>query len=203
MGKSETLTKLTYSMQHTPSWEANQFSASQKIPHILWNPKVHYRIHQCPPPVLITPAEHSENYIFIIPKPYVTFWKIICDTSRQYKLDPSVSAVLSRYRHNWQLLERFFTRDTPLWYIHNNGEIRTVNHNYICNNLLSNIIYRTYYVAVTALIYPQSLVISKCNIVVYVVWLQETKSNMLPLLCTIHWALRCEHQNVFVYQQKH
>ena len=32
---------LTYSMEHNSSWEANRFSASQKIPHILWNPKVH------------------------------------------------------------------------------------------------------------------------------------------------------------------
>ena len=28
----------TYSMQHSPSWEANRFSASQEIPHILCNP---------------------------------------------------------------------------------------------------------------------------------------------------------------------
>ena len=28
-------------MNQSPSWEANGFSASQKIPHILWNMKVH------------------------------------------------------------------------------------------------------------------------------------------------------------------
>ena len=33
---------LTYSMEQSPSWEANRFAANQEIPRILWNPKVHY-----------------------------------------------------------------------------------------------------------------------------------------------------------------
>ena len=65
---------LTYSMEQSPSWKANQFSASQEIPHILWNPKVHYRIHKCLPPVptpgqldqVHTPTSHFWRSILIL-----------------------------------------------------------------------------------------------------------------------------------------
>ena len=44
---------LTYSMVQSPSWEAQWFAASQEIPRISRDPKVHYRTHKHPPPVSI------------------------------------------------------------------------------------------------------------------------------------------------------
>ena len=63
---------LTYSIQHSPSWEANWFAASQEIPPISRNPKVHYRTHKRPPPFSIlgqpNPVHiHTSHFLEIHP----------------------------------------------------------------------------------------------------------------------------------------
>ena len=40
-------------MEHTPSTEANRSSATQEIPRILWNTRIHYHIHNSYPPAPI------------------------------------------------------------------------------------------------------------------------------------------------------
>jgi hypothetical protein len=47
------ITLLTYSMEQSRSWESNWLAASQEIPRISRNPKVHYRTHKRSPPVSI------------------------------------------------------------------------------------------------------------------------------------------------------
>ena len=44
---------LTHSTVQSPSWAADWLAASQEIPRISRNPKVHYRTHKRPPPLPI------------------------------------------------------------------------------------------------------------------------------------------------------
>jgi hypothetical protein len=67
------LYSLTYSIEHSPSWEADRFSAREEIPRIFWQSKVHYHFHlslfwarstqSMPPPPQIPLPEDPFNII--------------------------------------------------------------------------------------------------------------------------------------------
>ena len=87
--------KDTYSMAQSPSWEANWFAASQEIPRILWNPKVHYRTHKRPPPVSIMDEPNPVN----IP------------TSHLLEIHPSIIHPSTPRSPQWSLSLRFPHQD--------------------------------------------------------------------------------------------
>jgi len=104
-------------MEQSPSWEANWFSTSQEIPRILWNPKVHYRIHKCPLSVLIlsqldpfhTPApyflkiHHTKSHVpFPLLRPYQNF-----------SPDPGLSVWIFRNNIRFYGEELLTPRQTP------------------------------------------------------------------------------------------
>jgi hypothetical protein len=82
-------------MEQSPSSEANQFVASQEIPRVLLNPKVHYRIHNRSPPVSIlsqpNPVHNpTSHYLKIPPTPGSPQWSLSLRFPHQNPIHASI-----------------------------------------------------------------------------------------------------------------
>ena len=80
-------------MELSSSRETSRLSNSQEIPRILWNSKVHYRIHKCPPPVLIP------NQINPVHAPHPASWIFILIPSSHHTPGPSKWSLSLRFPH--------------------------------------------------------------------------------------------------------
>jgi hypothetical protein len=84
---------LTYSMEQSPSWQANCFVVSQEISRVLLNPKLHYHVHNCSLPVTILSQ----------PNPVHT------PTSHLLKIDPNIIVPSTPGSPQWLFLSGFPT----------------------------------------------------------------------------------------------
>jgi hypothetical protein len=69
-------------MEQSRSSETKMSSATQKIPHILWNPNVHYHTHNSPPPApilsKIDPVHPPPPHWFHFSKKHLIISSLLC-----------------------------------------------------------------------------------------------------------------------------
>jgi hypothetical protein len=119
---------------YNSSWEANRFAASQEIPRILWNPKVHYHIRKCPPSVSWASSIQSIT-------PHHTYWRSILLFSFYLRLGLPSGIFPTGFLTKTQYTPLFFflvSSSSSSWLNHSTilGEYRTLRSS-LCNFLHS------------------------------------------------------------------
>ena len=143
---------ITYSMVQSPSWEANWFAASQEIPRISRNPKVHYRTHKRPSAVSILgqpnpvhiPTSHllEDRPNIIHPStPRSPQWSLSLRFPHQ---DPIRPPLLTHTRHMFipSHSSRFYHPHNIGWGVHITWIIKMIKYNIVvccCDKILVNV----------------------------------------------------------------
>ena len=76
-------------MEQSPCWGASTSTAIQEISRILWNPKVHYRIHKSTTPLPI--LSHTDPVHVSHPTSVISIWILSSYLSLGFQWSPSFS----------------------------------------------------------------------------------------------------------------
>ena len=160
---------LTYSIVQSPSWEANWFAASQEIPHISRNPKVHYRTDKRPPPVSIlgqpnqvhVPTSHVLEIHPIIIHPFTPWspqWSSSFSFPHQDAIHPFSSPIRATCPAHLILLD-FITRTIfGEGYISFSSSLCNLLHSPVTSSLLSpNILLNTMFSNILSFLYSYNV----------------------------------------------
>jgi hypothetical protein len=117
-----------YSMEQNPCWKANRFAASQEIPRILSNPKVHYRFNKCLPAVpnltQLDPVHNPTSHflkillnIILLSMPVSSKWSL---SLRFFHRNPVYTSTLphTRYMPHSPHSSRFNHPNNNGWRVH-------------------------------------------------------------------------------------
>jgi hypothetical protein len=112
--KYSLILKLTSSKKHNHSSEANSCLASPGIPIISWSPGVHYRVHKCPPLILILSQSNPVHFLSY----YIlnSHFKIILPSIPTF----SLSSLSFRFS-SLQSYTCYMTCLSHLWFHHHNN----------------------------------------------------------------------------------
>ena len=109
-------------------------SASQEIPLILCNPKVHYRIHNCPPPVPIL------IHIDLLHVPTSNFLKIYLNIIFPSRPGSSMWSVSPRFTHQTPV----YTSPLP---IRATGPVHLILLDFITRTILGDVYIRSWFIS--------------------------------------------------------